>query len=125
MTFPGRIAVAFAFLLAAGVVRADPGTSPVAPSVSQAVASRMGATGESYDQASRAVAQRSGDPSRTETIAQRMSTGESYDRAAANVAGAAGTKESAQAANGRWQRHLTAMSAGGAHEAGWAAAARN
>jgi hypothetical protein len=82
--------------------------------------------GESYDQASRNSLPTSGMTDRAQQVAAQMATGASYDRASQAAASAdPGQTESPGVVTARWTRHLGAMQAGGAHEAGWAASTQD
>lgn len=124
-----RITFAVAAALAAvtGPAYASPGSgsqSIAAGDRTHAIAARM-ARGESYDQAARATLPSAEASARAQTIAAQMATGKSHDRAAqaASSADPSGS-ETLEVVDARWAKHLGAMQAGGAHEAGWAASTR-
>jgi hypothetical protein len=85
--------------------------------------------GESYDQAIQNVIQAANDEtthpntSGVSTRAALMAKGASYDQATNEVLKT--PTEPTEVINNRWNKHLAAMTALGAHEAGWAASASN
>ncbi len=114
--FPRVAVFAAAVAFWSGAALAAPETQAVTPgNRAQLIAQRM-SSGESYDQAARAVPQATDE--RDQQIATEMAKGKTYRQARLTVA------EEPEIVSARWNRHATAMVNGGSHEAGWAASAR-
>ena len=116
-----RFAAVFAAVVSlwAGAAYAGPSSQDASSTQqrrAQLIAARM-STGESYDQAARAVPQAPSDE-REQAIQLALSKGTTYRQAKLDK------PERSEVVNARWNKHLLTMQQGASHEAGWEATAR-